>query len=187
MPSYIRRRVPGGTFFFTSRLADRSSTLLTNEVDRLRDATRRTIARHPFRIDAIAVLPAAIHTVWTLPEGDRDYSVRWGMLKALFSKGLPDPPHRTAGQRRRGAKGIWQARFWEHAIRDADDLARHVEMIHASPVHAGLCATPQDWIHSSVHRHIARHGPIAAGPGHGAARLHLTRHASPPSPPGLHA
>ena len=69
MPSYIRRRVPGGTYFFTSRLADRSSTLLTNEVDRLRDATRRTIARHPFRIDAIAVLPAASIPSGRCPRG----------------------------------------------------------------------------------------------------------------------
>ena len=38
MPNYIRRRAPGGTYFFTARLADRNATLLVDEIDRLRAA-----------------------------------------------------------------------------------------------------------------------------------------------------
>jgi putative transposase len=29
---------------------------------------------------------------------------------------------------------IWQRRFWEHQIRDANDFARHVDYIHFNPV-----------------------------------------------------
>ena len=174
MPNYNRRRSLGGTYFFTARLADRSSTLLRDETDRLRDATRQTLARYPFQIDAIVVLPAVIHTIWTLPAGDANYSLRWSMLKSLFSKSLPDPTHRSMAQRRRGEKGIWQQRFWEHLIRNTADYEAHLQLIHTSPVQAGLCATPQDWPHSSVHRYVSRNGPLINAPGHGAARLPVT-------------
>lgn len=174
MPNYIRRRAPGGTYFFTARLADRNATLLVDEIDRLRAATRKTMARYPFQIDAIAVLPDVIHTIWTLPDGDANFSLRWRMLKSLFSKALPDPETRTPAQKLRRAKGIWQPRFWEHLIRDEQDFDRHLHMIHASPVQAGLCATPQAWPHSSVHR-FAQTGTVPpVGPGHGASRMPLT-------------
>jgi len=44
-----------------------------------------------------------------------------------YPKGVPMSPSR-AGKRERG---IWQRRFWEHLIRDNDDLARHVDYLHA--------------------------------------------------------
>jgi putative transposase len=175
MSDYIRRRTPGATYFFTIRLADRSGDLLIRAIADLRRAMRDTIDRHAFRIDAIAVLPAAIHTIWTLPEGDSDYPNRIGMLKSRFSRAMPMPTHRTLTQIQRGEKGIWQRRYWEHQIRDAADLARHRDLIHLSPVHAGLCPRPQDWPHSSLHRDIAQGKPPPAPIGHGgAAGLHLT-------------
>ena len=151
--------------------------LLCDEIHHLRDATRLTLHQMPFRIEAIVVLPAAIHTIWTLPEGDADYSRRWSLLKSNFSRCVPVAPTRSAAQARKREKGIWQSRFWEHAIRDRADYDRHLQMIHASPVHAGLCATPQDWPHSSVHRYVATHGPLPPAPGFGATRHQAARYA----------
>ena len=34
--------------------------------------------------------------------------------------------------------GLWQRRYWEHAIRDGKDLARHLDYIHFNPVKHGL-------------------------------------------------
>src|SRR5260370_40426548 len=45
MPDYRRKRVPGGTFFFTVNLLDRRSNLLVTNIDALRDAVRRVRAR----------------------------------------------------------------------------------------------------------------------------------------------
>jgi putative transposase len=174
MSDYIRKRSPGGTFFFTIRLADRSSDLLVRKIADLRRAMRDTKQRHPFEIDAIVILPNVIHTIWILPEGDTDYPNRVGMLKSRFSRSQPMPAHRTLTQIKRGEKAIWQRRYWEHHIRDAADLARHRDLIYQSPVHAGLCATPQAWPHTSLHRDLARGTRIPAPIGHGAARLHLT-------------
>ncbi|MEA2989207.1 MAG: REP-associated tyrosine transposase [Alphaproteobacteria bacterium] len=56
----------------------------------------------------------------------------------------------------RREKGSWQWRYWEHAIRDSNDLARHVDYIHFNPVKHGLVLRVIDWPHSSFHRHVDR-------------------------------
>ncbi|WP_299826897.1 transposase [uncultured Roseobacter sp.] len=155
MSKYIRSQTPGATYFFTARLADSRSTLLTDEVDLLRRCVRETITRYPFAIDAIVILPAAIHTLWTLPEGDANFSTRWSFLKSQFSHALPDPSARTKTQCARREKGIWQRRFWEHRIRSAHDLALHRTLIHTAPVQAGLVDRPSDWTWTSLHRDLA--------------------------------
>jgi len=63
MPDYRRNRVPGGTFFFTVNLLDRSSELLITHIDLLRAAVRGTRARAPFHIDAWVVLPEHMHCI----------------------------------------------------------------------------------------------------------------------------
>lgn len=154
MSNYIRPKRPAAQLFFTVRLLDRHSNLLVTEVERLRAAMRKTRNTMPFEIDEIVVLPSVIHTIWALPEGDTDFSKRWRMLKSHFSRGLPAADDLDPASIRRREKGIWQRRFWEHHLRDDEDLAAHRHMILTAPVQAGLVARPQDWIHSSVHRAI---------------------------------
>jgi putative transposase len=67
---YRRANTAGGTYFFTVNLADRSSTLLVDEIDLLRDAMRLVQRRHPFHIDAIVILTDHLHAMWTLPPDD---------------------------------------------------------------------------------------------------------------------
>jgi REP element-mobilizing transposase RayT len=69
--------------------------------------------------------------------------VRWrrdeaGFTRALARHGVP------LVRARRGEYDLWQWRFWEHLIRDDDDLARHVEYIHHNPVKHGLVTDPFD-------------------------------------------
>ncbi|WP_187428716.1 REP-associated tyrosine transposase [Roseobacter fucihabitans] len=155
MSNYIRSKAPGAAYFFTAHLADRNSTLLTDEINLLRHAMRCTLQRYPFEIDAIVILPSTIHTIWHLSEGDADYSRRWSFLKSTFSRSLPVPEHRSALQKSRKEKGIWQRRFWEHKIRSAQDLALHRNLVHTAPVQRGFVATPSDWTWTSVHRDLA--------------------------------
>jgi putative transposase len=48
MPNYRRANIRGGAFFFTVTLADRSSKLLVEEIDRLRRAYRTVQEQRPF-------------------------------------------------------------------------------------------------------------------------------------------
>ena len=77
MSHYTRLVVPGGTYFFTVRLQDRGSRLLTDQVDLLRSSVRLAQKRWPFVIAAAVVLPDHLHMIWTLPQNDPDFSKRW--------------------------------------------------------------------------------------------------------------
>jgi putative transposase len=87
MPQYRRLLVPGGTYFFTVVTYERkpilikesSVNLLINCIDSVNDQI-------PFKIDAMVILPDHLHTIWTLPDDDADYSKRWQQIKIAFSK-----------------------------------------------------------------------------------------------------
>lgn len=153
MSNYLRPRVPGASVFFTVTLADRGSRTLVEHVEALRNAVRVTRSERPFQIEAWVVLPDHIHAVWTLPENDADYSVRWRLIKARFSRGLPLGPLRRSHVARQ-ERGIWQRRFWEHHIRNDADFAVHVQYCWSNPVRHGFVNNPEDWAYSSVHRDI---------------------------------
>ena len=154
MTEYRRAFIPGGTYFFTVAVANRRSSLLTDHVDLLRSCFRTVHRRHPFTIDAIVVLPDHLHCIWTLPEGDADFSTRWSRIKADFSRSInPGEPLRQS-RIKRGERGVWQRRFWEHLIRDERDLRHHIDYIHFNPVKHGHVERVIEWPHSSLHRHI---------------------------------
>jgi len=156
MPQYIRAVVPGGTFFFTVALLERHRSLLTDHVDSLRTAFADARRRRPFSIDAIVVLPDHLHCIWTLPPEDADFSSRWHDIKSRFSARIPPGERLSARRARKGERGIWQRRYWEHCIRDEQDFAHHVDYIHFNPVKHGHVTQVVDWPHSSFHRHVER-------------------------------
>jgi putative transposase len=155
MSRYLRARIEGGWFFFTLTLADRSSDLLVRHIERLRAAYAAALKRDPFETIAICVLPDHLHAIWALPQGNGDFSRRWSRIKHDFSCGLPGDPNRSPGKVAKREKGIWQRRYWEHALRDDADLSRHIDYIHFNPVKHGLVSRACDWPHSSFHRYVA--------------------------------
>jgi putative transposase len=156
MPNYRRYRVAGGTYFFTVNLFDRGSDLLVTSIEALRRAVRDVQKRSQFHIDAWVVLPDHMHALWTLPAGDCDFPGRWRAIKAAFSKSLPNTEERSPVMTRRGERGIWQRRYWEHAIRDDRDYATHMDYIHFNPVKHGFVASPGDWPYSTFRRCVFR-------------------------------
>jgi len=149
MPDYRRNRVPGGTYFFTVTLRDRRSNLLVTHIDALRQAVRQTRVAKPFHIDAWVVLPDHLHCLWTLPEGDADFSNRWRAIKSAFTRSLAAGGSPTQALPRRAERGIWQQRYWEHTIRDERDYAAHMDYIHFNPVKHGLAPHPAAWPYST--------------------------------------
>jgi putative transposase len=154
MPDYRRNRVPGGTYVFTVNLRDRASRLLVDDIDLLRSAIRSVRSRRPFHIDGWVVLPNHTHGIWTLPPGDVDFPGRWYAIKSAFSKSIPVTQRRSSTMLRRGERGIWQHRYWEHTIRDDADYANHMDYIHFNPVKHGFVARPSDWPFSTFRRAV---------------------------------
>ena len=154
---YRRAKHKGGCYFFTVNLAECKQSLLTDHVDTLRNSIKRVQQEHPFRIEAIVILPDHLHNVWTLPpDDDDDYSTRWMLIKSAFSRQLPKHERVNPSRLKKRERGIWQRRYWEHLIRNDNDFARHIDYIHFNPVKHGYVNTPVEWPYSSLHRFIIR-------------------------------
>ncbi|MFZ5637926.1 MAG: REP-associated tyrosine transposase [Pseudomonadota bacterium] len=154
MVLYRRNHVPGGTYFFTLTLRNRSSRILVEEIGALRWSLRKIKAERPFEILAMVVLPDHLHAVWRLPDGDDRYATRIQILKfrfteALKAKGIPLPRYAN------GERALWARRFWEHTIRDEEDLRAHVDYVHYNPVKHGVVDHVSAWPYSTFHRDVA--------------------------------
>ena len=159
MPEYRRPKFAGGTFFFTVVTFNRLPILI-DETARaiLHSAWMEIGGRFPFQTEAVVLLPNHIHCIWTLPDGDANFSMRWNGIKRLFTKGYLEQigpgETRNASRKKRREAAVWQRRFWEHMLRDEADLNRHLDYIHYSPVKHGLAHRPADWPYSSFHRYV---------------------------------
>jgi len=159
MPNYRRAKISGGTYFFTV-VTYRRRPLFQYPESRhmLRDVVIKTQKQHPFRVDAWVLLPDHLHCIWTLPEGDADFSKRWGLIKSGFSKQAKSLFHRedwlTQSKIIHRESTLWQRRFWEHQIRNNDDFSRHMDYIHWNPVKHGYVDRVCDWAYSTFHRYV---------------------------------
>ncbi len=176
MPHYRRARQKNGQYFFTVVTGNRNPVLVHEPIRQaLREAIQQVREDLPFAIDAWVLLPDHMHCIWTLPEGDNAYGKRWSIIKRLVSKTvagatgspLPADPEQyskvgcamrtvllTRSQQKRRESGFWQRRFWEHLIRDTNDLRRHLDYIHFNPVKHGLVSRVDDWPYSSFHQYV---------------------------------
>jgi putative transposase len=159
MPNYKRNYVPGGTYFFTVVTHERRP-FFTTEIARtcLRDAIAKQQAKRPFEMVAVVLLPDHLHTIWTLPPGDDDFSIRWAGIKEAFSReylkngGLEGSLSNSRKKHRERA--IWQRRFWEHTCRDEDDLKRFLDYLHWNPCKHGLAKNVKDYAYSTFQQFV---------------------------------
>ena len=152
---YRRAHARGGTYFFTVNLAERNKALLLDHIEILWDEFARVKNRYPLKIDGIVIMPDHIHSIWTLPENDADYSTRWRLIKSGFSRRLPKTESINVARQRKNERGIWQRRFWEHQIRDDNDFNRHMDYMYYNPVKHGYVTSVKEWPYSSFHRDVA--------------------------------
>jgi putative transposase len=157
MPDYRRAWHPGGTYFFTVNLLQRQGNdLLIQHISLLRAVIKSVQQRHPFKIHGWVVLPEHFHCVIELPPDDTDFAKRWRLIKMDFSKALPRCENLSEVRIRRGERGIWQRRYWEHLIRDEQDYRAHMDYVHINPVKHGLVERVIDWPYSTFHRLVER-------------------------------
>jgi len=142
---YKRLHVPGTMVFLTLVTANRQPILCKPDVRSvLSHAVQHVRGRHEFRMVAYVVLPDHCHMLWQLPDQDGDFSTRVRLIKHFIARHgeMPSP--------------VWQKRFWDHLIRDEDDLKRHCDYIHYNPVKHGYVQAVREWPDSSFHRFVER-------------------------------
>ena len=156
MINYRRFYIPGATWFFAVNLVKRkNNNLLVDQIDLLREAFHYVKKRKPYTMNAVVIMPDHLHCIWTLLEGDTDFSVRWSLLKAYFSRAIPKDENISKSRLTRRERGIWQRRFWAHLLTDQEDFSNHLDYIHWNPVKHGCIKQVIEWPYSSFHRYVA--------------------------------
>jgi len=153
MVNYRRDYTSGATYFFTLTLQDRRSTYLTTYSALLGKAFRNVREQYGFNTKAIVVLPDHLHFIWHMAETEHDYSIPIRLIKTQFTKSLLSMAIPLA-KNARGDVNLWQKRFWEHRIRNEEDLQKHVDYVHYNPVKHGYVNKAVDWSYSSIHFYI---------------------------------
>ena len=159
MPNYRRYFVPGGTYFFTIVTHERTP-LFGQVLNRLllADAIDKQQAKRPFELLAYVLLPDHMHWLVSLPRGDKNYSLRIGQMKENFTteflKSGGEEGVQTRSREKHRERAVWQRRFWEHLVRDENDLWNCANYIHWNPVKHGLVKQVRDWEWSSFHRFV---------------------------------
>lgn len=159
MPNYRRFLESGSTYFFTVVTENRAPILCKPEArDALGKAMRECRERWPFQVVATVLLPDHLHAIWSLPRGDAEYPSRWAWIKRSFTiawlaSGGEEESTSISRQRNR-RRGVWQRRYWEHLVRDEDELGRLCDYIHYNPVKHGLADSPADWPYSTFRRWV---------------------------------
>jgi putative transposase len=161
MSRYRRAPTPGATYFFTVVTYRRRGFLCDDDVRAaLRQAIVRVREKHALTLDAWVLLPDHLHCIWTLPEGDADFALRWNLIKRYVTRAcgprLHHPGLMTASKQRHRESTLWQRRYWEHRVRDENDFAAHMDYVHYNPVKHGLCRRPSEWPYSTLHQWIAK-------------------------------
>ena len=159
--SNYRRSKEGQTYFFTVVTYQRQPFMCTDKsIMTLKSVIREVNLLKPFEIDAWVIMPDHLHCIWTLPEGDNDYSIRWGLIKSGFTKSvgkeLVGDAHPTVSRLKHRERAVWQRRFWEHQIRSDKDYEVHCNYIHYNPVKHGLAGSPKEWPYSTFHRYVSK-------------------------------
>ncbi len=159
MPEYRRSYLPGGTFFFTLVTFNRRPVFSNPQArSLLMDIWEKVNLKHPFLTVAFCLLLDHLHTIWTLPAGDTNYSLRLSEIKRQFShrylREIEPVFEKNSSQVKREEVSLWQRRFWEHTIRDEEDLYHHIDYIHYNPVKHGLVSSVRDWQASSFHEFV---------------------------------
>ena len=147
----IRRYPSVNRPVFITAVCHRRNPVLANDAykELLLTVMREVKTEIPFRVLAYVILDDHFH--WLIRVDENDACSR--ILKSVKLRFT----HRWK-QARNVTKPttLWQRRFWDHIIRDAEDLNRHMDYIHYNPVKHEVVADPTDYPWSSFHVHQSK-------------------------------
>jgi len=152
MSQYKRIFMDGYSYYLTIVTHARNPILIEN-IDLLRASFIDSKKRYRYGIDAIVILPDHIHMIIT-PEHATEYPRIIRAIKYYFSVHCDKKYYMHLAQshsrNQRGAKPIWQKRFYEHTIRNEKDLHEKIQYIQDNPVKHGYVKHTHDWKYIST-------------------------------------
>ena len=153
--NYRRLFVPNGFVHIIITSYERKPVFIDN-IEILRTAFRNVQKLYKFEIVAICILPEHIHLILH-PENINNYPKIISSIKHYFSRNVGQvcpTDDLKIGYKNKREKGIFQRRYWEHTIKDEEELNNQINYIHYNPVKHGLVNNVKDWLYSSFHKFV---------------------------------
>ncbi|MBU1320233.1 MAG: transposase [candidate division Zixibacteria bacterium] len=138
--SKLLRHFSDGQIYFITMVTYRRRSILITHHHLFWESLMKYMHEMVFRLIAHVELPD--HTHMIIDPCKCNLSSIIQKVKLSFSKKVSYALHRDCGR-------IWQSRFWDHMIRDQDDMNRHIDYIHYNPVKHDYADSPCDWRFSS--------------------------------------
>lgn len=157
MPNYIRVYEKNYYIFATVITYKRNKILIEN-IEKLRNSFKQAKSKYLFEIFGMVVLPDHFHIIFK-PEIANEYSKIIGSIKSSFTKTIEDKSidkNISISRIKRREKGVWQRRFYEHTIRNEEELYGYLDYIHYNPVKHGCVKNVKAWEFSSFHKFVRK-------------------------------
>lgn len=153
MSNYKRYFGNNNPVFITFVTNGRKKILIEN-IELLRNSFKFAKVKFKFEIFAGVTLKEHCHII-IAAENQNDIPKIIRTIKFNFSINIPqkclENVNLSHSAMKRGEKGIWQRRYYDHIIRDEEDLYRHIDYIHYNPT-KHYTITPKDWAFSSFNK-----------------------------------
>ena len=130
-----------GNQYFITAVTHKRQPILTDSSAIISKCLNKMLIKHRTKLIAWVILPDHFHILIN-PQGHVDSFMH--DFKLSFGAYFRKENGMSSGR-------IWQARYWDHIIRNQDDLNNHIDYIHFNPVKHGLVDSPFDWKDSSIH------------------------------------
>ncbi len=151
----------GHYYFLTVLINDRKLSLLTDYIDEFRKALKVAKKQYSFELYAISIMPDHFHMI-VLPEISKQYPTIIACIKRNFTKSLNEEVRLqlakdlSPSKIKKGESGVWHRRFYEHTIRNQEELNHFTDYIHYNPVKHGYANVAKDWQYSSFSKFVAK-------------------------------
>ncbi len=153
--NYKRLYVSNSIIFITIVTSKRRNILIKN-IELLKFSIKNAHKYYNFKIYAICVMEDHVHLL-IKPNNINEYSKIILLIKRTFSKKFDINTmadyEQSESNIKRKERDIWQRRFWEHTIRNEEDLYRHIDYIHYNPMKHYQIA-PKDWKYSTFNNFV---------------------------------
>lgn len=153
--SNYRRYFNNNPVFITFVTKGRKEILIQN-IDILRNSFKYAKEKYAYDVVASVILNEHCHIIIST-ENPNNIPKIIRVIKFNFSISVPqeyvDKTQMSESAIKRGEKGIWQRRYYDHIIRSEEDLNRHLDYIHYNPMkHYNIA--PKDWKFSSFNKFV---------------------------------
>mgnify|MGYP002869870396 CR=1 FL=1 len=152
MSNYRRFYNPNYKYVFFTIVTYNRIPILIENIELLRSAFKYALTKYNFEIYAINVLKDHMHLILKL-DNNKDYSEIIRLVKYYFSSHIKTEVKIPENKIKRREKGVWQRRYWEHTIRNENDLNTHLDYLHYNS-YKHYKINPQNWNFSSFNKFV---------------------------------